>query len=250
LADWLTGPTNPYFAKSFVNRVWKELMGRGLIEPTDAIRSTNPPTHPELLARLANEFTDNQYQLRPVIRAILRSAAYQRSSRPVDSNHDDPRFYAHALARPFYPEVYVDAVNDVMRRSSAEQNVDRMIRHPDALLTNQSLAALSGCRSGESCIPAQSLATDLATRLELMNGQFLNGKLVDQDSYLAVLINRAAATDEMIRSFYLRAFTRAPSAEEAAFWNEQLGKQGPEQTAKLADFVWSMLNSQEFLTNH
>ena len=109
-AEWLTAPENPYFARAAVNRIWRELMGRGLVEPVDDHRATNPPTHPALLDVLARDLVAHGFDTRHTIRTILASEAYRRESRPVPGSPDDDRFYSHALARPLPPHVLVDAV--------------------------------------------------------------------------------------------------------------------------------------------
>ena len=114
LVDWLTSPDNPYFAKAIVNRLWKAMMGRGLVEPVDDFRSTNPATHPELLTELADDFVAHDYDLRWTLRRIALSKAYARSSNALPQNKSDDRFYSHALKKPLAPEVLADAISDVL----------------------------------------------------------------------------------------------------------------------------------------
>ncbi|MEO2035661.1 MAG: DUF1549 domain-containing protein, partial [Planctomycetaceae bacterium] len=113
-ATWLTSKDNPYFAKAIVNRLWKSLMGRGLVEQTDDFRDTNPATHPELLNLLAEDFIEHGYDLRHSLRRISLSAAYARSSTTLPDNEADDRFYSHALIQPLESEVLADAITDVL----------------------------------------------------------------------------------------------------------------------------------------
>ncbi len=113
LADWLTAADNPYFAKALVNRVWRNFMGRGLVEAEDDLRQTNPPTNPELLDALAKDFIAHKYDVKHLIRTILNSASYQRSSRPLPANKGDDRFYSHYLIRRLPAEVILDAYSEV-----------------------------------------------------------------------------------------------------------------------------------------
>ncbi|MBI2477336.1 MAG: DUF1549 domain-containing protein, partial [Planctomycetia bacterium] len=113
LAEWLTDDSNPYFSRAIVNRIWKALMGRGFVEPSDDLRATNPATHPELLNRLADEFTTHDYSIRYAIRTIVNSAAYARSSRATSDNAGDLQFYSHALPTALEAEVLADAIADV-----------------------------------------------------------------------------------------------------------------------------------------
>ena len=110
LVEWLTNTDNPYFAKAIVNRLWNAMMGRGLVEPVDDFRSTNPATHPELLTTLADDFVANGYDMRRTLRLIVLSDTYARSSNTLPQNKSDDRYYSHALKKPLSPEVLADAI--------------------------------------------------------------------------------------------------------------------------------------------
>ena len=109
----MTDENNPFFARAAVNRIWRKLMGRGLVEPVDDHRATNPATHPELLDHLARDFVAHGFDVRQLIRTIVVSQAYQRSSLSTGNNHADNRFYSKAILRPLPPTVIVDAVSAV-----------------------------------------------------------------------------------------------------------------------------------------
>ncbi|HMZ22790.1 MAG TPA: DUF1549 domain-containing protein, partial [Blastocatellia bacterium] len=113
LADWLTSPANPYFARAAVNRIWKNFMGRGLVEAVDDMRATNPPSNEELLAALTKDFTDHGFDLKHLIRTVMNSAAYQRSSKPNDANKQDERFYSRYIIKRLPAEAMLDAVSQV-----------------------------------------------------------------------------------------------------------------------------------------
>src|SRR5690606_2518261 len=110
-ARWLTGDENPYFRRAIVGRMWQSMMGRGLVEPVDDLRATNPPSHPELLARLEDEFAQEGYRLRPILRLIAMSEAYQRAEAPSDMPSN--RYYTHATRRALEAEVAADAIAQV-----------------------------------------------------------------------------------------------------------------------------------------
>ena len=112
-ADWLTAPDNPYFARALVNRVWRNFLGRGLVEAEDDLRQTNPPTNAELFDALAKDFVAHKYDVKQLIRTIMNSATYQRSSRPLPENETDDRFYSHYLIRRLPAEVILDAYSQV-----------------------------------------------------------------------------------------------------------------------------------------
>ena len=111
LAKWMT--SHPYFAEATVNRIWSNFFGRGIVDPVDDFRSTNPPTHPQLLRRLAEYFADSGYDLKKLMRLIVQSRTYQLSSRTKSTNEDDLVNYSHALPRPLDAEVLLDAISDV-----------------------------------------------------------------------------------------------------------------------------------------
>lgn len=251
LASWLTDSDNKYFARATVNRIWKAMMGRGLIEPTDDLRATNPPTHPELMERLANDFVTNGYSIRHTIREIANSAAYARSSWPNEANAGDTQFYSHALTVPLEAEVLADAIADVtgVAEPYGEQPLGtRAI----ALFTppeSESLQILGRCDRAASCESSAPTSGGLATKLHLMNGPLLNRRISDKQGRLHQLVAADASHNEIINTFYLRALGRFPMWHELPHWVKQFEKSA-DRTAVAEDFVWSLLNSQEFLTNH
>jgi hypothetical protein len=253
LSAWLTHPDNPYFARALVNRVWKELMGRGLVEPVDAIRATNPGTHPALLDRLALEFTADRFSLRKLIRRITMSLAYRRSSRATAVNQGDDRFYSRALTRPLAPEVFVDAVIDVTtspRTATAGENALRAIETLDAFAKHPDVVAVNGCPSPAQCRSDETIGSDLATRLQLINGAFLNQRIAAEQGVLAAFVARGATNDEIVLELYQRALARSPSQSEVIFWQMQLAGAESTRLERLQDFFWSLLSSREFMSNH
>ncbi|MEM8911912.1 MAG: DUF1549 and DUF1553 domain-containing protein [Planctomycetota bacterium] len=217
LADWLTDRDNPFFAKAIVNRLWKQTMGRGLVEPVDDFRSTNPATHPRLLNRLAEDFVDNGYSLRHTLRRIVLSATYARSSDPNQTNQDDEVFYSHAMRRPLQPNVLLGAMTDVI--GVADNNADRMM-----------------------------VTTGLTHQLSLINGPILNARIAAKGSRLADRLNAGQAIAEIVDEFYLAGLCRHPTDSEHDHWMKQAAQSDPQRF--LEDFVWGLLSSQEFSTNH
>jgi hypothetical protein len=252
LAQWMTSPTNSYFAPAFANRVWKELLGRGLVEPADAIRSTNPGTHPALLARLAEHSVAHGYSLRSLIRTVVTSATYRRGIFPATSQSDD-KYYSQARARALPPEVVVDAVMDVLGTAPVTSDVGsplRAIQSLDALARYPDVAALNGCTAAAQCAADDVIAPDLATRLQLINGQILNQKIVDGQGRLAVLSTLGRSDEQIVVEFYARALSRRPAAAELDFWKAEFAGGSDQRAERLQDFVWSLLSSREFMTNH
>jgi hypothetical protein len=253
LADWLTSNDNPYFAAAVVNRLWKSLMGRGLIEPTDDLRATNPATHPQLLRRLADDFAAHGYDLRHTLRLIAGSAAYGRSSAPAAATAMDDRFYSHAMARSLPPEVLLDAICDVTGVWETYGDLPpgtRAIELIDAGASSESLDALGRCSREASCEEAV-LAGGLSTRLHLLNGPLVNAKIASPSGRLHASLNGGSSNEEIVREFYLRALGREPSAGELSWWRSELpASETRERRTRLEDFVWGLMNSREFTTNH
>jgi hypothetical protein len=252
LAAWVTDADNPYFAKAMVNRLWRMLMGRGLIEPTDDVRLTNPPSHPELLDYLADDFIDHGYDLRHTLRFIASSAAYARSAVTTEQNQSDQMFYSHALVRPLESEVLADALADVTgvwERYGEHPSGTRAVSLFDPQLPSQSLDVLGRCSREQSC-ESQPSAMTLTQSLHLINGQLVNQRLEADEGRLRRLVKAGMSNDAIVQDFYLRALSRPPTDEELAYWRQQLPSSPTERNEALQDFLWSLLVCAEFVTNH
>ena len=253
LARWLTDETNPYFAKAMVNRLWKVMMGRGLIEPTDDFRATNPATHPVLLDQLAENFVKHGYDLRHTLRRIAQSAAYARGAQTLPENQADDRFYSHALTRPLEPEVLADAISDVLGIADqyGKQSLGtRAVALFDGSISSEALDVLGRCGREDSCETSADPSGGLPVKLHLFNGALINRRLSDAEGRLAKLIASGKASGEIVDEYYLRALGRHPSSNERDFWNEQLAVANGEQPKLLEDFVWSLISCREFVANH
>jgi hypothetical protein len=210
-ADWLTSPANPYFAEAMAGRVWEALMGRGLVSPVDDLRVTNPPSHPELLQRLARRFAEDGYQLRPLIRLICNSDAYNRGGAPASAaGAADDRFYSHALAKPLSAEVLADAISDVTGVADDYAGVARAINVVDRTVSASTLEALGQCLPGEPCSAAAGTDRGIAAQLRLMNGDLMNAKIAAPEGRLHTLIGRGDSTPQIVKAFYLHALSRPP----------------------------------------
>ena len=250
LATWMTSRENPYFAKSFVNRVWSHLLGRGLVDPVDDFRVTNPATHSELLDWLAQDFVDHDYQLRHLIRRICTTQVYARGVTSGSHEPIPPEFYASAMARSLSPEVFADAIADLSGPESTQRDDRRAISFDGIMDSSGSLELLGRCT--DSCESPVIQRANLAVQLELLNGAGFNSALTARNGFL----KQTLALDQPFRKFindcYLRVFSRPPRDEEIMFWQRQF----PEKTNSAAfsevalDMFWSLLNSDEFCTNH
>ncbi|MCR9292425.1 MAG: DUF1549 and DUF1553 domain-containing protein [bacterium] len=255
LANWLTDASNPYFAKAIVNRLWKRMVGRGLVEPVDDFRDTNPATHPALLDKLAEDFAANGYSLRHTLRLIANSTTYARSADAIVENKDDDRFYSHAARRPLEAEVLSDAISDVLGISAkygSEPEGTRAVMLVNPKTRSTALDVLGRCGREESCENTPGAGGGLPQKLHLLNGALLNARIAAEGSRLNEMFSAGKLPKEIVDAFYLTALNRPPSAREREHWERQLAelKSNDAQRAFLEDFVWGLMTCEEFVTNH
>jgi hypothetical protein len=254
LAAWLTAPENPYLARAAVNRLWRELMGRGLVEPIDDHRATNPATHPELLDALARDFVAHGFDVRHTLRTIIASEAYQRSSLATPSNRGDDRFYAKALVRPLPPQVMVDAVAKVIgvpEKLGSLPLGTAAVSLGDSRVASEPLDLLGRCARDGGCTTTLGVAASLPLMLHTINGPWLNAKIASPEGRLHQFLRENRTDEDIVVAFYQIALGRKPSGEELAHWQKQFGKvEAGQRTHALEDFVWALLNSAEFCCNH
>jgi hypothetical protein len=246
LAAWLVSPRNPLFARAQANRVWKALMGRGLVEPVDDLRETNPATHPRLLQLLADDLARHDFDLRSVLRLIVNSAAYQRAGREAGQPVDE-RFYSHAIVRPLPPEVLADAIVEVTGVPDRHGDLPtgtRAITLFDSLIPSPSLDVLGRCSRAGPC-ESDTNSAGLARTLDLINGPLLNAKIGSPQGRLRQLLRADLSPQVVVEECYLRALGRKPTEKERAFWKDRAT--GPHE---LEDFLWALLTCREFTTNH
>jgi hypothetical protein len=257
LAAWLTSPENPYFARAAVNRLWQAMFGRGLVEPVDDLRATNPASHPRLLDRLAEEFVSHGYDLRHTLRQIATSATYARSSAAPDADSTiEASFYAVARERPLGPEVLADAIAAATAVPDRYGDAPaRAIALVDAAVEPETLAILGRCTRAAPCDDSgRVMGGGLPQALHLINGPILGEKLAAPEGRLATLLAAGSTDDEILEEFYLAALGRLPRDEEREFWSghwSAIGRSDARARRELwEDIVWALLTSREFVTNH
>ena len=253
--DWLTDEGNPYFAKALVNRLWKHMMGRGLVEPVDDFRETNPPTHPLLMDKLAREFVSSQYDIKHILKTIASSAGYQRSGKANQSNRYDTQFYSHNLRVPLHPSVHADAVTDVLGVPAQYGDLPlgtRAVELISPTVASRTLDVLGRCGREESCETEGNGASGLTQKLHYFNGEFLNGRISRNDGRLSDLVKANTAPIDIITEYYLAAYNRFPTINESSYWVGQLELQASadDRLDFLEDFIWGLLASKDFTTNH
>ena len=250
LADWLVSRDNALFARNWVNRVWKQLLGRGLVEPVDDLRPTNPPSHPALLDALAAGFTQHDFDLRWLVGVIAESQTYQLSSQTTSANRLDESLFSHALVKPLPAQVLADAIAQVTGVPDQFQNHPagtRAVQLVGAQTPSYALDVLGRCSRERSCESPQGAGGGLAQALHLINGSSINDKL--SGPFVTGLLSRGASNRELVDELYLRTLSRAARADEHAQW-EPLLDQATDRAEVVEDLLWTLLNSREFAFNH
>ncbi len=247
--EWITSDDDLYFARATVNRLWKAMFGRGLVEPADDLRQTNPATHPELLSELAKDFASNGYQIRHTLKRIALSHTYARGSATVPGNESDDRFYSHRYRVPLEPEVFADAIADLtgVALSFDGRSENRAVNLLDASASVPALDALGRCNRAGSCEATGVGSIGLAAQLHLLNGELINRRIASEEGRLSRLLQSGKSNEAIVSEFYLRGFCREPTQEELSRWSLHLRTENPlERANRLEDLVWSLLNSREF----
>jgi hypothetical protein len=244
-ADWMTAPNNPYFARAVVNRLWSQLMGRGLVDPVDDVRDSNPASHPELLDDLALAFKSSGFDVTFVLRAICLSNGYQRTSRQSHAGQGRPELFARMAIKSLSGEQFLDSLTQAIGHDeppeSARENGEE---NP---LRRRVLAIFAG--PGLTGDPETSVAQALA----LMNGSFIQRAVTPESSWRlkSVLEEFLDAPERQIEALYLSTLSRLPADDEREQLREFYGNAaGPERTKLLGDVFWMLLNSAEFRWNH
>jgi hypothetical protein len=265
LADWMSSKANPFFAKSLVNRYWKHFFNRGLVDPEDDMRETNPPTNPELLEALAGHFVESGYDLKDLVRTICQSQVYQLSSEPNEHNAVDKQNFSRYYPKRLTAEALLDAINEVTK---SENNFDglpagtRAVQLPDNSFNASSyfLTVFGRPDSSSSCECERSQDASLAQSLHLLNSKDVQDKLTNGKGRAALLAQDDKRGDEMkIRELYFLVYSRAPKAEETKLALSHLAKKQGGKEAKEAvqgrreafeDLIWALVNTKEFIFNH
>ena len=252
LAEWLTSKDNPFFAKSTVNRVWSYFFGRGIIDPVDDIRASNPPINPALLDGLTKDFIAHNFDLRHLMRTIANSRTYQASIETNEWNAADLDNFSHAVPRRLSAEQLMDALTtatgvrpvlqDVPPETTAAQFVDPHVGKEGFLDLFGRPARESACE----CERRSDLS--LPQALNLVNGKTISDAVADSSGRVAKAILGGRADKEIVEDLYLSALSRAPSADEAALAMKYLQGKGRAQRAQ--DLLWALVNSKAFLYNH
>ena len=251
-AKWLTDPANPFFAKTCVNRIWGHLMGRGIVEPVDDFRDSNPPSNAPLLDELARQFTRHNDSAKWAIRTIMHSRVYQISSRKNEFNKDDEIYFSHANTRMLTAEQLLDAicaVTGVPEPYAGQPRGTRAVDLPDPPTDNYFLKIFGQPQREMACQCERSTESNLSQALQMINGPVVHNKLRDESGRIPQLLKAKASDDAIIRSLYLTALSRPPAPEEVAASKAHIARSS-DRRAALEDIGWAILNCKEFLFQH
>ncbi len=267
LAKWLTSPENPYFSRSIANRVWANFFGVGIVEPVDDLRISNPASNDVLLTAAARHLVDNRFDLKSLMRSILQSAAYQRSSRPLPGNKDETRFYSRYYPRRMMAEVMLDAISQVTDVASQFTEVafpgadrkktdfypkgTRALQLYDSAVESYFLKTFGRNERQITCECDRSNEPSMVQVLHLANGDTINKKLQAKEGRVSQLLASQATDEKIIEEAYLLAVSRFPTRDETKRILQVFAdsKDVPRRTL-VEDLFWGLLSSREFLFQH
>ena len=262
-AKWLTSPDNAYFSRALVNRVWANFMGRGLVDPVDDVRATNPASNEDLFSALAKDFSSNGFDVKRLIRNIMNSGAYQLASEANATNQSDNKYYSKYIVKRLPAEVLLDTmsqVTGVATRFPGFPAGTRALQLPDTQVKSEFLASF-GRPNRVICDAAErSSEPNITQALHVINGDTLNKKLSAPDGYAALALKLGLSDSRTLDHLFLSAYSRYPGDAEKEPMLAELKKSrvatGSTETQRdtrrqaLEDMMWALLTSKEFLFNY
>jgi hypothetical protein len=249
LAEWLTSPENPFLARAVVNRYMRFLLGSGLVEPVDDMRTTNPPSNAPLLDALAADFVKHNFDLKHLIRTITTSRLYGLSSQPTAENRADQRFYSHYVVKRLTAEPLLDAVDTATGVPTKFPNLPlgtRAIDLPDAEYTDYFLTTFAKPRRVSVCECERPLDASLAQALHTLNGDTIAKKIADKNGLVAKLLEAKTSHDELVTQLYLASLNRWPTPTELQESRAWLAE-AADHPEFYQDLLWALINSKQFL---
>jgi hypothetical protein len=260
-AKWLTSPENPFFARNIVNRIWRNFMGRGLIEPVDDLRDTNPATNDELLNALVKDFVAHGYDVDYLIRTIMQSATYQASSKPLKENEDDDKYGSHYLIRRLPAEVLLDAYSQITQIPEKFEGYPagmRGLQLPDTAVQSYFLTAFGRPARQQTRESERTSVPTITQALHIINGDTLNNKLRAPGNSIDMLIRLGFSNEQIVGYLYLASLSRHPTDAERSTLLHALDAAEHEiipgiedsRRAALIDMSWALLTGEEFMFDH
>ncbi len=251
VAQWLTSPENPFFARSLANRVWAHFMGVGIVEPVDDFRVSNPASNDPLLAAMAAKLVEYDFDFKRLVRDICNSRAYQRSTARLASNAHDERNYAHALVRRLRSETLLDVITQVTEVPQKLPGLplgSRAVEVADGSASTYFLTTFGRSSRDTVCACEVSREPSLGQALHLLNGDTINRAIV-QGKVINRMLEDGSTPEQVFEALYVRCLCRAPSDEERAAFMQEL-EHADDSKVVLEDAFWAILNASEFVFNH
>ena len=257
LVDWMTDPSNPFFARAVANRYWAHFFGRGIVDPLDDMRVTNPPSNPELLDALAKNLVDNKYSLKSLIRTICKSRTYQLSAVPNEWNKHDKQAYARYYPKRLQAEVLLDAVNQVTDSPTQfgglpkdRNGPRRALQLPDESFGSYFLDVFGRPQRISACECERVSEANLAQALHLLNSDEVQGKVTNGGRVSALTKPDDKRADaEKVEEIFLWALGRKPTANDLTVALAHVAKHEKNKRPAFENILWALLNTKEFQFN-
>ncbi len=250
LVQWMTSPENEYFAEVIVNRIWADLMGRGLVEPVDDLRVTNPPSNGPLLKALAQHLREQKFDLKKLIGTIAKSHVYALSTVPTERNVSDTRNYSRHYRQRLRAEVLLDAITDITEVSDSFSAMPPQSRANQIWTTRVSSLLLDtfGRPNPNQDPPCERMPESTVVQtLHLMNAPNLHNKLTTDAGFVARMAASELPAEKIVEELYLRCYTRLPTAEELAVGRQVFEQSKDNRRQATEDLLWALMNTPEFV---
>jgi hypothetical protein len=253
LAKWLTSPENPFFARALVNRIWAHYFSRGLVEPLDDMRATNPATIEPLLDDLAKHFRDTKYDLKALTRTLLNSRLYQLAGKPADAKADDEQNFSYVLPKAMPAEVLLDAIcqaTGVPEKFNGFPDGYRAIQVWDNRIPSYFFRIFGRPVRATTCECERSNEPSIAQALHLMNSEEIHAKITARDGVARRLTNSKKQPKEIVEELYLGTLSRFPTDQEVSAMLRFFAEAGEDRRGAVEDVLWALLNTRGFVYNH
>lgn len=251
LAKWLASNDNKFFARHFANLIWAHHFGRGVVDPVDDVRVSNPPSNPELLDELARKFAESGYNLRAMVREICNSRTYQLSTLPNETNRADERNFSRQQVRRIRAEVLLDGISQVTETNNRFPRLPtgaRSVQIVDGAVSNYFLDTFGRAKRETVCSCEVNVEPNLSQAFHLLNGENTNGKIAT-GGLIGKLQDQGWDVSKILDELYIRCLSRVPTDSERSRLVAAV-EQAPDKNEVLQDLFWALLNSKEFMFNH